>query len=191
MGFNLNDYETVEDRLHRFLGDHKNAAVRTSVVSDDGTRVLFRAEVYRDRDYHTPCATGHADEVKGQGNVNRTNHVENAETSAIGRALANLGYAPKGARPSREEMTKADEAKSEPRRDTRSVSVTDPKPPSNGKSDPEEEKTKAYVAGLELTKAQSDAIRKVGGYKATLTEAAKGNWPKERVLDTFGLEVPA
>jgi arylamine N-acetyltransferase len=32
--------------------------------------------------------------------------LENCETSAIGRALANAGYAPKGKRPSREEMSK-------------------------------------------------------------------------------------
>jgi hypothetical protein len=39
--------------------------------------------------------------------VNATSALENCETSAIGRALANLGYAPKGKRPSREEMLKA------------------------------------------------------------------------------------
>lgn len=82
-------------------------------------------------------------------------------------------------------------AKSEPKRDNRSVSVTDPKPPSNSKSDPEQEKTKAYVSGLKLTAEQSAAIQKVKDYKAVLTEAAKDNWPRERVLDTFGLEVPA
>jgi hypothetical protein len=37
--------------------------------------------------------------------------LENCETSAIGRALANAGYAPKGKRPSREEMTKVVAAK--------------------------------------------------------------------------------
>jgi len=53
-------------------------------------------------------ATGYAEEVRGAGNVNRTSHVENCETSAVGRALANAGYAGSDVnkRPSREEMSK-------------------------------------------------------------------------------------
>jgi hypothetical protein len=52
--------------------------------------------------------TGYAEEVRGAGNVNRTSHVENCETSAIGRALANCGMAGSDMtkRPSREEMSK-------------------------------------------------------------------------------------
>jgi hypothetical protein len=52
--------------------------------------------------------TGYAEEVRGAGNVNRTSHVENCETSAIGRALANCGMAGSdmSKRPSREEMSK-------------------------------------------------------------------------------------
>ena len=107
-GFNPNDYETVDERIHKFWTEAPSGAIRTHLVSDDGERVVFRAEVYRDRDSSTPDATGYADEVKGQGNVNRTNHVENCETSAIGRALANFGYATKGKRPSREEMSKTE-----------------------------------------------------------------------------------
>ena len=36
-------------------------------------------------------ATGHAHEVQGASNINKTSYVENCETSAIGRALAMLG----------------------------------------------------------------------------------------------------
>ena len=36
-------------------------------------------------------ATGHAHEVQGSSNINKTSYVENCETSAIGRALAMLG----------------------------------------------------------------------------------------------------
>lgn len=53
-----------------------------------GTNVVVRADV---RDGEKIIATGHAAEVWGQGNVNRTSALENAETSAIGRALAALG----------------------------------------------------------------------------------------------------
>ena len=36
-------------------------------------------------------ATGHAHEMQGSSNINKTSYVENCETSAIGRALAMLG----------------------------------------------------------------------------------------------------
>lgn len=105
--FNLADYEPVEDRLARFWADHPAGRVATLLVASEGTEWVFRAEVYRDADDAAPWATGYAHEVTGQGMVNKTSACENCETSAIGRALANAGYAPKGKRPSREEMTKA------------------------------------------------------------------------------------
>jgi hypothetical protein len=65
----------------------------------------MKAELWID---DVPVATGHAEEVRGAGNVNRTSHVENCETSALGRALANAGMAGTDVnkRPSREEMSK-------------------------------------------------------------------------------------
>ena len=54
-----------------------------------------------------PQATGFATEIEGTSPVNRANASENCETSSIGRCLANLGFAAKGRRPSREEMGKA------------------------------------------------------------------------------------
>jgi hypothetical protein len=106
MGFNLENYETVEDRLIRFWTDHPNGRIGTSIHHYDDNKVVFRAEVYFDAADDTPKATGYAEEVRGASPVNKTSHVENAETSAIGRALANCNYAPRGSRPSREEMTK-------------------------------------------------------------------------------------
>jgi hypothetical protein len=106
MGFNLENYETVEDRLIRFWTDHPNGRISTSIHHYDDNKVVFRAEVYFDAADDTPKATGYAEEVRGASPVNKTSHVENAETSAIGRALANCKYAPRGARPSREEMAK-------------------------------------------------------------------------------------
>jgi len=107
-GFNLDNYETVEDRLVKFWADHTNGRINTSIHYYDDTRILVRAEVYFDREDATPVATGYAEEVRGASPVNRTSHAENAETSAIGRALANCGYAAKGSRPSREEMQKVE-----------------------------------------------------------------------------------
>ena len=109
-GFNLDNYETVEDRLVKFWADHTDGRVITSIHYYDDTRILVRAEVYFDREDVRPVASGYAEELRGASPVNRTSHAENAETSAIGRALANCGYAAKGARPSREEMQKVQRA---------------------------------------------------------------------------------
>ena len=115
MGFNLDDYEPVAARLDRWLADklagytastNDYPRVLTRMVSEPGADIcVIRAELWLGENL---IATGYAEEVRGQGNVNRTSHVENAETSAIGRALGNAGLAGSDMtkRPSREEMAK-------------------------------------------------------------------------------------
>jgi hypothetical protein len=76
------------------------------MVSTPGADIcVIRAELWLE---DVCIATGYAEEVRGAGNVNRTSHVENCETSAVGRALANAGMAGTDVnkRPSREEMMK-------------------------------------------------------------------------------------
>ena len=105
MGFNLDDYETVEERLIKFWKDHEQGRIITTLLSGTSTQFIVRAELYKDGS-ELIWATGLAEEtVQGRG-VNSTSALENCETSAIGRALANAGYATKGKRASREEMTK-------------------------------------------------------------------------------------
>jgi hypothetical protein len=105
MGFNLDDYEPVAARLDRWLKDHPEGRVITDLVHYLQDVAVFKAELWLDGEI---IATGWAEEVRGQGNVNRTSHVENCETGAVGRALANAGYAGSDVskRPSREEMGK-------------------------------------------------------------------------------------
>lgn len=106
MSFNLDDYEPVAERLSRFLEKQPHARIRTEMLTQPGADVcVIKASIILD---DVIVSTGHAEEVRGAGNVNRTSHVENCETSAIGRALANIGYAGSDhtKRPSREEMTK-------------------------------------------------------------------------------------
>jgi hypothetical protein len=110
MAFDLSNYETVEDRLARFWADHPTGRIETAMMAYDGDSCIFRAEVYFDASQATPTATGYAEEVKGSSPVNRTSFVENCETSAIGRALANCDYATHGKRPSRQEMAKVQRA---------------------------------------------------------------------------------
>ena len=113
--FNLEEYEPVADRLDRFWTDHPEGRVWTEILPAPEGQWLVRAAIYFVEGDKSPAAVGHAHETVGQGMVNRTSALENCETSAIGRALANCGYAPKGfaKRPSREEMAKVVEAKVE------------------------------------------------------------------------------
>ena len=107
MRFNLDNYETVESRLAKFWEQYPNGRIATTVFHYDDNKVVFRAEVYVDAVDQHPKATGYAEELRDASPVNRTSHVENAETSAIGRALANFVFQSKTApRPSREEMSK-------------------------------------------------------------------------------------
>jgi hypothetical protein len=107
MGFNLDDYEPVEERLARFWKDHLEGRVITELVAHGDGQWIVKAFVYRQDGDWPPMATGYAHEVQTAKGVNSTSALENCETSAIGRALANAGYAPKGQRASREEMAKA------------------------------------------------------------------------------------
>jgi len=104
--FNLDDYETVEERLVKFWKDHPDGQIHTKVLEHTASRFIVEASIYRTEADARPWTTGLAEEtIQGRG-VNATSALENCETSAIGRALANAGYATKGKRASREEMTK-------------------------------------------------------------------------------------
>jgi len=112
MAFNLNDYEPVEERLRQFWGDHPEGRIETELLHhEDGDYIVF-ARVFRDTAAFDgepyPTATGLAHDSKDQLPAQmKASALEVCETSAIGRALANMGYAPKNKRPSREEMQKA------------------------------------------------------------------------------------
>jgi len=122
MAFNLADYETVESRLEKWWKDYPDGRVATKLEQASDTRYIVSAELFKTEADAKPCATGLASESISDRGVNSTSALENCETSAIGRALANAGYAAKGKRASREEMTKV--VKSE----TWSVDRTDPLP---------------------------------------------------------------
>ena len=104
--FNLADYEPVEVRLEKFIADHKNFRISTELEVVDANRYIVKAYLFKNSTDTVAWATGLAEETVTSRGVNQTSALENCETSAIGRALANAGYAPKGKRASREEMTK-------------------------------------------------------------------------------------
>lgn len=105
---NLDNYAPVSDRIAAYWADNPDGRITTRLVVDDGVRVLFHAEVYRKADDFYPMAEGYAEEIRGSSNVNKTSAIENCETSAIGRALANWRYQASAQRPSREEMSKVE-----------------------------------------------------------------------------------
>jgi hypothetical protein len=175
VGFNLDDYEPVAARLDRWLKDKLDGytastndypRVLTRMVSEPGADIcVIRAELWLGEQL---IATGYAEEVRGAGNVNRTSHVENCETSAIGRALANCGMAGSdmSKRPSREEMSKVQRTSNGPTvergTDTRmpSVTVTQPAGLASEKQ--------VYFAASFYKKAEREAPKK---WLATLNKA--------------------
>jgi hypothetical protein len=113
--FNPENYETVEERLVRWWEQYPNAQITTTMVHYDAKTVVFRAEGLVDGKI---IATGYAEEVLGSSPVNKTSFVENCETSAIGRMIANspLGVHKPGARPSAQEMQKVQRMTPQPQR---------------------------------------------------------------------------
>ena len=110
--FNLADYETVEERIRRFYADNPDARIVTRSITTEADRErrtwVVEATVYLNVDDQMSCnpkATGLAFEIDGTGGANKTSALENAETSAIGRALANANYSG-NKRATREEMEK-------------------------------------------------------------------------------------
>ena len=103
----LGEYALVADRITLFYQRYPAGRIVTELHSRTEREITFRALVYRGPADVQPAATGWASEREGDGQINQVACLENTETSAVGRALANLGFTASNRRPSREEMEKA------------------------------------------------------------------------------------
>ena len=106
--FDPDTYAPVAARVELFYERYPNGRILTELVDRTEQEIVFRAAVYRTAEDREPAATGWAAERIGDGEVNAVACLENTETSAIGRALANLGFLASRLRPSAEEVAKAD-----------------------------------------------------------------------------------
>lgn len=155
--FNIALYDTVEDRLTKFWSEHAEGRVLTVLLSDPNNidEVVVRAEIYANREDTRPVSTGLAFEKRGaafKDGANFTSHLENAETSAIGRALANWTFKAKkdSPRPSQTEMAKVNRGQEEP-----------PQAPSRT-----EEAIKAYKAEIRYLALNADLPDRIRSAKS-------------------------
>jgi len=161
--FNPADYELVEQRIARFYKDHIDGRIITKNLTTLQDRQVstwvVRAEIWLpfpgdvDEKFgwsKQPGAylksSGLAFEVDGSGMANKTSALENAETSAIGRALANAGYSG-NKRTTREEMAKVERG------------VTPARPARDWLTELDVHKTEKNVAALRLLYADAVAAK--------------------------------
>jgi len=82
-------YVLVSDRILYFNEAHPKGSITTELLSDPASdTIVIKATVQRG---DGATFTGHAQEKVGEGYINKTSALENAETSAVGRALAMMG----------------------------------------------------------------------------------------------------
>ena len=109
MGF-MDNYEPVSDRIGKFWEKHPNGRIHTEIKLINETEIVIMASAFTDREDSRPAAVDFAQETRGSSAINKTSFIENCSTSAIGRALATLGFQTKKdgntVRPSAEEMQK-------------------------------------------------------------------------------------
>jgi hypothetical protein len=87
------NYAMVPERVTAFRKLYPEGFIRSEIVFNDGVNVLMQAKAgyYREDGSEVVLGTGFAQETKGKGMVNNTSHIENCETSAVGRALGMMG----------------------------------------------------------------------------------------------------
>jgi len=110
-GFDNTAYATVAERVRLFYAAHPLGRIETQLIERTEREIVFKALVFRGPNDPSPGATGWASECIGDSEINAVACLENTETSAVGRALANLGFTASRERASAEEIAKASRAR--------------------------------------------------------------------------------
>ena len=176
MAFNLDDYEPVASRVQRFYEAYPKGAIHCDIVFDDGSRVIIKATVYRDVTDPIPAAIDFAEEHLTDRGVNATSRVENACTSAIGRAVSvaahGLGPSDYTKKPTREEMSKVQRMEQGTDKRMPSVTVSQPssKPFDGVKTIPNKFKAKCSLCGVMMEAGSGLATNSGSGWVNTHKE---------------------
>ena len=109
--FNLDEYTTVAERIKLFRQMFPMGRIITTLIHEDASRVVFKAELYRDDEDLHAFSTGYAREITSERGVNRDFALENCETSAVGIACKNADIGTEKKSISREEAAKVNRVK--------------------------------------------------------------------------------
>ena len=134
-------YKTVGKRVDEFRSKFgEKYALTTELVENDAERVVIRALIANEDG--RIIATGFAEERRNSSMINKTSALENCETSAIGRALANFGFGG-------DEYASADEVAN---------AIAQQNAPRPKKATPPENKWESYLVDYHEIQERLDAI---------------------------------
>ena len=130
-GFKMDDYVPVNERIEAFYAKHPDGSLQSEIVELTASRVSVKAYAYRSAEDQRP-GIGHSSlEIPGSTSFTRGSEIENAETSAWGRAIAALGFEVKRGLSSREEVRNKQPERAQPnqrRADSRTGGATTVQP---------------------------------------------------------------
>ena len=107
------DYVMVKDRIIFFNENFPNGSITTELKATENS-FIFKAKITPDVENSSRYFTGHAEEVIGSTQINKTSALENCETSAIGRALGCMGIGVEDSFASADEVKNAEYKKANP-----------------------------------------------------------------------------
>jgi hypothetical protein len=105
---NLENYETVAERIEKFWVKYPNGRIDVKIIFQDGTRYIVQTDLYKEISDALPFATDFAEEIRSSAN---RFPLENCSTSSIGRSLHTGGlskFSENQNRPSLEEMKRVE-----------------------------------------------------------------------------------
>ena len=103
-GFNMEDYVSVNERIEAFYKAHPHGSIQAEIHTLTDKLVVMKAVAYREPGDTLPCIAHSQLGIPGKTSFTKDSEVENAETSAVGRALAMMGFEVKRGMASKEEV---------------------------------------------------------------------------------------